>query len=116
MKHVMALLVKFLMVAIILEIALGLLTDLAFSQILIVSLAVTLIAYIIGDLLILRFSNNTVSTISDAILSFITIYGFSLMENYRDIELLDAVICAVVLGIGEWFYHKYIVKKEVVKS
>lgn len=108
MKHVTALLIKFVMVALILEIVLVAMTDLTFVDVLYISLAVTIIAYILGDLIILAMSNNTVTTIADAVIAFLTIYLFNYMWTNRHITFTSALVAAVVLGIGEWVYHKYI--------
>lgn len=111
MKHVTALFVKFVMVALVLEIVLNMLTDLTFTNILYISLAVTVLAYIIGDLLILPASNNTVATVADAVLALFTVYMFNFLWNTREISFFDALIAAAVLGVGEWFFHKYVANK-----
>lgn len=110
MKHVYALLIKFLMVAVVLEVILSMLTDLTFSEILYVSATVTILAYIIGDLLILAASNNTVATLSDAVLAAVVIFLFNYMWEARTIPLSAALISAAVLGLGEWLFHKYVAK------
>ncbi|MBU7008511.1 DUF2512 family protein [Phosphitispora fastidiosa] len=48
MKHILALIIKFAVIAIVLEVVLGYLTDLSAMNILYVALAVTLVAYLIG--------------------------------------------------------------------
>ncbi|SHI10183.1 Protein of unknown function [Sporobacter termitidis DSM 10068] len=110
MKHLIALLFKFIMVFILLEIMLGLLTALSFGQALVVSIAVTAVSYLIGDLLVLAFSNNIVATLCDAVLSFLTIYLFNYWSNYPTISAVNAVICALVLAIGEIFFHRFMVR------
>ena len=79
MKHIGAILIKFIMTAVILEIVLQLVTALNWVEILTISVAVTVIAYLIGDLLILAISNNIVATIADAALAFVILYFY----NYR---------------------------------
>jgi hypothetical protein len=96
------------MVLVLLEILLNLLTPLSVTQILVISAVVTLISYVIGDLLILGVSNNTVSSLCDAVLAFFTIWLFNYAPNYSGITAGDAVICAVVLGVAEILFHKYV--------
>ncbi|MDP4089486.1 MAG: DUF2512 family protein [Bacillota bacterium] len=110
MKHIYSLVIKYVMTAIILELILGSLTALTFGDILLISLVVTIIAYLIGDLLILPATNNTVATLSDAVLAFITIFAFNYYYGYTIISYGDAIIAAVVLGVGEWLFHKYVAK------
>jgi hypothetical protein len=108
MKHVKALLLKFVMIAVVLEIVLNMLTNLTFGDILYISAAVTILAYIIGDLLILPVTNNTVATVADAGLALATIYLFNFIWGISEISFIDALISAAVLGVGEWFFHKYV--------
>jgi hypothetical protein len=111
MKHVTALLIKYAMIALVLEIVLSILTHLTFVDILYISLIVTLFAYIIGDLLILSASNNIVATVADTGLALFIIYMFNYLWDSRPIDFSDALVAAVVIGAGEWFFHKYVASK-----
>ena len=111
MKHITALIIKFVMIAIVLEIILGISTNLTYTQILYVSLTVTAISYILGDLIILPASNNTVATIADAGIALLTIYMFNYFWTYAWISPGTALFAAVILGAGEWFFHKYVEDK-----
>lgn len=108
MKHMRAILYKFLIIVVALEIVLGLLTNLSFAQILTISLTVTLLAYILGDVMILPVSsNNTMATLADFGLAWATIYLFNYIYRGVVISITDAFLAAAVLGIGEWLFHKY---------
>ena len=108
MRHITALLIKFAMIAIALEVVLGMLTTLSFTDILYIAASVTILAYIIGDLFILRATNNTIATIADTGLVLLNIYAFNYLWNINRIDFSDALISAVVIGVGEWFFHKYV--------
>lgn len=108
MKHLTAVLIKFGIIAIALEIVLNLLSDLTFGQILIVSVVVTVLAYLIGDLLILPMSNNTIATVADFGLALVTIYAFDWVYRNAEISFFDAALAALVLAAGEWFFHKLV--------
>lgn len=108
MKHVTAILIKFVMVAVVLEIVLNLLSNLTFGSILIIAVAVTALAYIIGDIIILPITNNITATIADIGLALVTIYMFNLIWTARVVYFLDAFAAAVAIGVGEWFFHKYV--------
>jgi hypothetical protein len=99
------------MIAVVLEIVLLLFSDLTFTSILWISLVVTALAYIIGDLFILPATNNLVATIADIGLSLVIIYLFNFFWNTNDIPFLSALVAAVVIGVGEWFFHKFIDRK-----
>jgi hypothetical protein len=107
-KHISALVVKFLMTAFILEVALLLLSDLSFGQILFLSLIITIISYLIGDMVLLPATNNAVATIADMILNTIIVYLFNFILNINDITFIAALISGILLGVGEFYFHKII--------
>jgi hypothetical protein len=107
MRKVNALIIKFIMVTIVLEIVLNLMTNLTFWNTVVVSAAVTIIAYSIGDLLILRATNNIIATIADVGLAFVVIYMFNLISYTVQIPFISALVSAAALGVGEWFFHKH---------
>jgi uncharacterized membrane protein len=116
MKHVSSLLIKFIIVALVIAVVLNTLTTITLSETLLISAAVTIISYIIGDLLILPTTNNTIATFADIGLSLLTIYMFNFIWNTIRISFIHAFITAVVIGVGEWFFHKYVVNNVVAKN
>jgi hypothetical protein len=96
------------MVTLVLWLTLSLLSELDFRDILLISAVITIAAYLIGDLLLLSISNNTIATISDIGLAFIMIYLINYLFIGKEIRLLDALISCVAIGVGEWFFHKYV--------
>ncbi len=108
MKHVYALLIKFAVIAIVLEFTMLFLTNLNFIEILYVALTVTLVAYVVGDLLILPLSNNTVATLADAGLAAFIIYLYNFAWVNSLITFTTAIIAGALVGIAEWFFHKYV--------
>ncbi|NLL38080.1 MAG: DUF2512 family protein [Clostridiales bacterium] len=107
MKHVIALAAKFILIAVILEIVLNIMTALSFWQILMISLAVTVASYIIGDLIVLPAFGNMIASITDIGLALIIIHLFN-WSGYGVIDLVDCVVAAVVTGIGELLFHSFI--------
>ncbi|TWT00116.1 YndM family protein [Planomicrobium sp. CPCC 101079] len=128
MNHVKALVMKFIMIAIVLSIILTGIFDVEFSDTLLISLVLTVVAYVLGDLMIFRKTGdrnahdrtsnthtadhkkrNTMATIGDIVLSFLVIWlmGEALFANTEDI-IASSLISAVVIGAGEWFFHKYL--------
>lgn len=110
MKHITALVVKFVIVAVVSEIILGIFTNLSLGEILLVSLTITTVTYFIGDLLILSVFNNTVAAVADAGVCWLIIYLCNYIWPTRSVSLLSALSAAVVIGIGEIFLHIYIEK------
>lgn len=110
MKHMTALIIKFIIVAVVLVIILGVFTNLSTRQILFVSLAITAVTYLIGDLLILTVFNNAVAAVADAGMCWLIIYLSNYVWTDRSVSLLSALSAAVLIGIGEIFLHIYIEK------
>lgn len=106
MKHIVAFILKTGIVAIILEIVLGYWTALTFTQILMISLAVTFVAYIVGDILVLPATNNTIATLADIGLAFAVIYLFNFVYTPH-IRWMDALIAGFAVGVGEILFHRY---------
>jgi hypothetical protein len=107
MKHVKALLVKFVATLAILYIILGVFNDVAFRNVFLISLVVTLAAYLIGDLLILPRTNNTVATIADFGLSFLVIWWMANNLTYGDGMMGEAFVSALALAVVEFMFHRY---------
>ena len=110
MKHIWALIIKFVIITVILEIVLMMTTALTWVDILSISITLTILAYLISDLLVLSLSNNIVATIADAGLAFVVIYFYNYRFGFGSISYGDAIIAAVVIGVGEWFFHKYMAR------
>lgn len=117
MNHVKALAMKFLMIAAVLLIILTLFFDVPFVNTLWISLVLTLVAYVMGDLMIFRKAGdrsdqnkrNAIATVSDIVVAFLLIWlmGEALVSN--DVNIITpAIISAIVIGGGEWFFHKYL--------
>lgn len=77
------------------------------AEALLASLALTVIAYLIGDQMILRSSNNVIATVCDALLAFFFIW---LVAYYARWTLSFTELCIVSVGIGvvEFFFHRYL--------
>lgn len=108
MRHLEAVLIKFLMVAVVLELVLLNMSLLSFWRIMIIAAVVTALSYVLGDFLILRRTTNTTATISDIVLSFLFIYMFNFVFFNYVISFAAALVAAVVIGVGEWFFHKFV--------
>ncbi|WP_050180986.1 YndM family protein [Domibacillus robiginosus] len=121
MDHVKALIIKFVMVAVVLGIVLTGIYDGEFSDTLLISAVLTVVAYVLGDLLVFRkvgddharhadhTKRNAIATVSDAVLAFFVVWlmGKSLFINDGDV-LAAAFISAILIAAGEWFFHKYL--------
>ena len=117
LNHIKALVMKFLMIAVVLLIILTLIFDVPFMDTIWISLVLTLVAYVMGDLMIFRKAGdrseqtkrNAIATVSDIVVAFLVIWlmGDALVDGSDNI-VTAAIISALVIGGGEWFFHKYL--------
>ncbi len=110
MKHIGAILLKYVMIAIILEIVLGWLTDNSFTDILVISAAVTVVSYLVGDLLILAKSNNAIATIFNGAVTLIILLLFNYARGYGYISFSTALLAMVVIEVGDAVFHRFVEK------
>lgn len=130
MNHVKALVIKFVMVAVVLLVILTLIYDVELSDTLLISVVLTLVAYALGDLMIFRKTGdnsdrtrgdhkesdhtkrNAIATVADIVTAFLVIWlmGEFLFADTEDL-MQAAIISALVIGAGEWFFHKYLDRK-----
>lgn len=107
-EHVRGLIIKFVMVFAALLIVLGLFYGVSFASIIWTSLILTVASYLIGDLFILPMSNNITATLSDLGLAFLGIWLIGSYMYPVDVPVaLAAIISALVIMVGEWFFHRY---------
>lgn len=116
MKHAIALLIKFAMVTVILEIVLLTFTNLEFWNIFWISVTVSLLMYLLGDIIILSSTNNTLAIIADIGLSFFLIYMFNYIWFDSEVTFVSCLAASILLGIGEQFFHKYVEKNVYHKT
>lgn len=117
MKHLVALAIKFAMIAAVLLIILTGFFDVPFADTLLISLTLTLIAYAMGDLLIFRSggerseqaTRNSIATIADVAVAILVIWavGEALVGSGTDV-ITPAIISGLFIGGGEWFFHQYL--------
>lgn len=71
------------------------------------ALGLSVIAYFIGDQLILRATNNITATIADAAIAALYLWMVSYYFKWS-LSLGELVIMVAVLGVAEFFYHRYL--------
>ena len=105
----MRFLVKFILNGIILVPFLYWFAEVSIWTSVLAALGLTVVAYLVGDQLILRSSNNTVATLSDMLLSFVYLWAVSAYLDWP-MSWGEILFTSVVVGIVEMFYHRYLGK------
>lgn len=118
MKHIVALLIKYTAITAVLLIVLGIFQDISIPRVLLISLFLTGVAYLIGDLFILPKYGNMIATMADFGLSFFGIWLltslFTNLDATRNIGL-SSFLAALIIGGIEVFFHIYM-KRLVLRN
>lgn len=93
---------------VLLYVILGLMYDMSFSNVFLISLVLGLASYVIGDLFLLPKTNNTIATLADFGLAFMIIWILGESLTYGESLLLASLISAAGVAVFEYFFHKYV--------
>ena len=117
MRHLLALAIKFVMVTAVLLIVLTLAFDVSFFNTLLISLALTALSYAMGDIMIFlnagtpenQSARNTIATLVDFVTAFLAIWLIGWLLTGQNFEMVTpALLSALVISGGEWFFHLYV--------
>ncbi|WP_121613087.1 YndM family protein [Mesobacillus foraminis] len=113
MRHLTAMAIKFISSLVLLYVILGLFFGMSFTNVFLITLALGIISYILGDMMILPRTSNTVATLADFGLAFLLIWIMSQNLTYGDNTFWPSLIAALGVTLFEYFFHKYINKNVV---
>lgn len=107
MNHFKAFIIKFILSFILLTITLSGLYNFSVRNVFYISVVLGIISYFIGDVLILRRSNNSVATVVDFGLAWFTIWlmARNLEGGYVGVP---SFVAAIGVSIFEIYFHKYV--------
>ncbi|MFC7063327.1 YndM family protein [Halobacillus seohaensis] len=108
MKHVKLMAVKFVLCLALLFVILGLGYGMSFGNVFLITLVLGVLSYVVGDLMILPRTNNTIATGSDFVLAFVVIYFMSDALTAGGELFTATLITSVGVAIFEYFFHKYV--------
>ncbi|KKB40179.1 DUF2512 family protein [Bacillus thermotolerans] len=115
MRHLTAILIKFVAITAVLYLALELVMDGGvFVDALIMGAIVTVVSYVLGDLMVLPAAGNSVAVFGDIILSAILVWVLGMVFNNAAGVFVNALVISVVFAIAEWFFHIYMNEKVLV--
>jgi|SRR5699024_3200429 len=109
MDYVKALLIKFVMCLAVLWIVLGVFYNITFGHVLTLSLIITGVSFVLGDLYLLPRFENWGATIADFFLALAIIWLYSI--TFIDAifpAVTAAALSALILSVGEIFFHRYV--------
>lgn len=87
-------------------------SDASFWGAIIAATALTVIAYLLGDQLILRMTNNIVATVADFLLAAIFLGALSYILDWQ-LSMGETLLIAFMVGIAEWVLHRFVFHEEL---
>lgn len=110
MKHIKAILIKFVATFVILFIILDIIFGMSLANVFFISLVLSVASYLVGDIGILSRTNNTVATITDFGLALIVIWFLSAALSFtpRTPLFVTSLFSAAAMTLFEIFFHKYV--------
>lgn len=117
MRHVTAIVIKFLLTAVVVFAIMSTFNVPTFTDMLLISLLTTGLAYIIGDLLILPKFGNTIAAVADFGLATISIWILSYVFIGANFPAFTAaIITGFFLSICEGLFHIYMKRKVLIEK
>ncbi|MGJ7921251.1 YndM family protein [Neobacillus sp. LXY-4] len=116
MKHVRALIIKLVSSFVLLFIILGMIFDMNFGNVLLISLVLGIAAYIVGDMMVLPRTNNMTATMADFGLAFLIIWFISEGVTTNENTVFPSLIAALGVAVFEYFFHKYLANNIIEAS
>jgi hypothetical protein len=113
-RTTIALIMKFIATFVAAWIAFGFMLGNPISSIFILTIAGTVLNYLLGDLVILRAFGNIIASISDGILSIIIAYAYSIMSPDFNVNWTTLIIFGVIIAVAEAIFHTYLKRDEKV--
>lgn len=110
MEHIKLIAIKFVATFVLLYLVLGMVYGMAIEYILFINM-VSIVSYFIGDLIILERTNNAVTTLVDFGIALAVIYLMADVLTVGGDPLTAALFSAILIGIFEAFYHRYVVNE-----
>ncbi|MFS0823339.1 YndM family protein [Bacillus sp. 1P02SD] len=115
MRHFKALGIKFIIISIILLSLFGIFRGASLGNLLLISLLVTGISYLIGDLFTLPRMGNLFATLADFGLSFFSVWLLSYLFLENTSSLITASLTAAALITAcEALFHAYMKNKVII--
>lgn len=114
MRHLGSIALKFVMISLIFYLVLGLGYRFNFSSIVLMSLIITLLSYLVGDLFILPFAGNTIAAVADGALAVLGVWILSRFYGLSIPWAAPVIIAIALFAFSEWFFHRYVIDRRAI--
>src|SRR4051794_12260918 len=108
-NHGRNLLIKAMLTLPVVWIVLSVFNDVSFWDSTILGIALLIISYLAGDMMILPKMGNMSATIGDLLLAMVVLWGGMNLLGYTE-ALGEAFLASAIICVGEYFLHSYILR------
>ncbi|MGR6835956.1 DUF2512 family protein [Syntrophomonas erecta] len=109
-----ALLVKLVMTFIAGLLTLSLIDGNRWWPVLVIAIIGTAVNYFVGDLVVLPALGNITASIGDGIMAALVAYVVALAWPEVVVSFTSLLVFAIIIMVGEYFFHQYLEKSEEV--
>ncbi|QQK77275.1 YndM family protein [Salicibibacter cibarius] len=110
MRYVGALIIKLLMITLMLWVFLGVFGGISLANILLVSVLLTGVSFLVGDLYVLKNFGNTLATVVDFVFIWVGLWALGAALFPFEGLVLYCITSAFFIAAGEGFFHLYMEK------
>ncbi|MFZ5650652.1 MAG: DUF2512 family protein [Bacillota bacterium] len=109
-NHIRVLGIKTLAIVIFSGLLTPMFTDLSLGQGVLIGILISVLTYILGDLVVLPVTDNTAATAADVATAGV-LYWISVRAlDGIGLSFWEALAFALIVGVSEWFLHTYLVR------
>jgi uncharacterized membrane protein len=109
-KHFNAIITKFFLIVSVFGILLPPAAGITTSTAVAAAVAVTLVSYVIADLMILPRYGNRIAVAADVVLALLISSEAAWVLEDAGITPVAMTLAVLLIGLGEWYYHKYLAR------
>jgi hypothetical protein len=108
-SHAILIAIKLVAVFVAMYVVLGLIYGVSSGNVFMLSVLLTVVAYLLGDLVILRRTTNIIATIADFGLAFVLLWLVgTYMINGGVNWFMASLVSAIVIGVLEAVFHRLV--------
>jgi hypothetical protein len=90
-------------------------TEATFWGAVLTSVALSAIAYLLGDRIVLPASNNIIATVADGLLAFLFLWLVAYFSNWT-LTFTELTAIVILLGFVEYVFHLYLLASDTGRA
>ena len=107
-RQVINILVKAVAILAVTGALLPMFSTLSITEAISIGIVLTIVAYIMGDLVVLPRYGNAVAVGMDVVTAAVVIWGMTFVLGQPGIMITGLLITSIVIGAVEWFFHGFL--------